>query len=268
MTLSEFNNEFDLLYNNIMSNQAPGLDSYEKSVFLTMAQEEVIKSYFSRALNKTQEGFDDSPQRQIDFSMLIEVKSPSISQGSGTVNLQDSGVVQVALPSDVMMILNEVLTVRRGTGGTGVRLQVIPITYSNYSRLMSKAYKRPMKSQAWRLQVSGTGNAKADLIASYGDYPTGYTIRYVKRPYPIIIEPLENSTIDGYVGGVQSGSTYVPLTVGASTGMPCLLDPIIHRDILQRAVELAKAAYTEGLQGQLILGQTSATNIGVVASNK
>lgn len=37
MTLQEFSDEFDVLYNNIMSNQAPGLDEYEKSVFLTKA---------------------------------------------------------------------------------------------------------------------------------------------------------------------------------------------------------------------------------------
>ncbi len=34
---NEFSSEFDVLYNNITSNQAPGLDDYEKSVFLTKA---------------------------------------------------------------------------------------------------------------------------------------------------------------------------------------------------------------------------------------
>lgn len=37
MTLQEFSDEFDVLYNNITSNQAPGLNEYEKSVFLTKA---------------------------------------------------------------------------------------------------------------------------------------------------------------------------------------------------------------------------------------
>lgn len=35
MIAKEFLNEFDVLYNNIMSNSAPGLNSYEISVFLT-----------------------------------------------------------------------------------------------------------------------------------------------------------------------------------------------------------------------------------------
>lgn len=33
MTCEEFSNEFDILYNNVMSNQAPGLDEYEKKCF-------------------------------------------------------------------------------------------------------------------------------------------------------------------------------------------------------------------------------------------
>ena len=72
MTNSEFSNEFDVLYNNITSNQAPGLDEYEKSVFLTKAQDEIIKAYFNPKSNKVQEGFDGSEKRQIDFSMLIK----------------------------------------------------------------------------------------------------------------------------------------------------------------------------------------------------
>ena len=44
MTNNEFSNEFDVLYQNITSNQAPGLDEYEKSVFLSKAQDEIVKS--------------------------------------------------------------------------------------------------------------------------------------------------------------------------------------------------------------------------------
>lgn len=47
MTLSEFSNEFDILYNNIMSNMAAGLDEYDKSVFLTQAQEELIIGFYT-----------------------------------------------------------------------------------------------------------------------------------------------------------------------------------------------------------------------------
>ena len=63
MTNSEFSNEFDVLYNNITSNQAPGLDEYEKSVFLTKAQDEIVKAYFNPKTNKVHEGFDGNEKR-------------------------------------------------------------------------------------------------------------------------------------------------------------------------------------------------------------
>jgi hypothetical protein len=37
MTNTEFITQFDIFYNNIASNAAPSIDSYEKSVFLTEA---------------------------------------------------------------------------------------------------------------------------------------------------------------------------------------------------------------------------------------
>ena len=68
MTTQEFSNEFDVLYNNIMSNQAPGLNEYEKSVFLTKAQSQLVNEYFN---NRTDGfgggGFDGSQKRQYDF---------------------------------------------------------------------------------------------------------------------------------------------------------------------------------------------------------
>ena len=72
MTNEEFSNEFDVLYNSITSNQAPGLDEYEKSVFLTQAQEDIVRCYFDPKSNKLQEGFDGSQKRQYDFSSLIK----------------------------------------------------------------------------------------------------------------------------------------------------------------------------------------------------
>ena len=82
MTKEEFSNEFDVLYNNVTSNQAPGLDEYEKSVFLTKAQDEILKAYFSPRTNKLQEGFDDNERRQIDFSSITTVKDVTIPSAS------------------------------------------------------------------------------------------------------------------------------------------------------------------------------------------
>jgi hypothetical protein len=256
MTNAEFSNEFDILYNNIMSNQAPGLNEYEKSVFLTKAQDEIVKAYFSP--NKAMEGFDGSEKRQIDFSMITkykrytstatDAKDKVFSQTKDTINTFDPRASYVNLPSDVLMIINETLDVKRGETNS-VTLTVVPLSYTEYNRLMSKPFKRPLKHQAWRLLINLTDNEtsanKAELIAGNGDSITGYTIRYVKRPKAIILTDLEDVTLDGI-----------------STSQNCELDPILHHEILQRAVELAKAAYTGDLQSQVSLGQASQTDIG------
>ena len=244
MTNQEFSNEFDVLYNNIMSNQAPGLDEYEKSVFLTKAQDEIVKNYFNPKGNKYNEGFDGNEKRQIDFSMIM--RSNKISSGF-TDGVFDSRGKVVTINSDVMMILNEYATVTRAqsVGDTNsisetVRLTIVPINYTEYSRLMSKPFKRPLKWQAWRLLTNDGTIKKAEIIVGPNDTLTAYHIRYIKRPQAIILSNLEGVTLDN-----------------KTTAQECELDPILHQEILQRAVELAKAAYTGDLNSNVELGKRS-----------
>lgn len=83
MNIPEFSTQFDILYNNIMSNNAPGLDEYEKSVCLTKAQMELVKNYFNPLGNKYKTGFEQSIKRLTDFSTLIlavNLNPASVSQ--------------------------------------------------------------------------------------------------------------------------------------------------------------------------------------------
>ena len=68
----EILNRFDVLYNNIMSDSAPGLDAYEKSVFWNKATLEVLKNHLNPKGNKYAEGFDFSSKRQVEFSKLVK----------------------------------------------------------------------------------------------------------------------------------------------------------------------------------------------------
>ena len=308
MSVEEMDNMFDVLYNNITSNQAPGLNAYEKSVFLTKGQDEIWKNYFNPRSkgNNTQEGFDGNAKRQIDFSMLttvavtsatsytytavpnetdgngnqIYVRNPTtkVTYPSSSVSysqaydangkvitrengepyyVQNSGTdvsgfgdsifdmrentKSISLPSKMAMAINEMATVNRN--GKSVLLQVIPVKYDEYTRLMSKPYKRPLKYQAWRLINNDVSN-KADIVVGPNDVLTQYTLRYIRRPNPIIVSDLDGLTIEG-IGNTS----------------PCELDPILHEDILQRAVELAKIAWTntgqDNLQAVMQAGQRS-----------
>ena len=59
MTTQEFSLEFDLMYNNISSNQAPGLSEYEKSLFLTQAQEALVLDMYSGKLGSSFESTEE-----------------------------------------------------------------------------------------------------------------------------------------------------------------------------------------------------------------
>ena len=86
MTNTEFSNEFDVLYNSITSNQAPGLDEYEKSVFLTKAQSEILREYFNPRVDGANGGFDGSQKRQYDFSSLIKISALQEVYGNSIAN--------------------------------------------------------------------------------------------------------------------------------------------------------------------------------------
>nr|DAG88013.1 MAG TPA: hypothetical protein [Crassvirales sp.] len=305
MSVEEMDNMFDVLYNNITSNQAPGLNAYEKSVFLTKGQDETMKNYFNPKSkgNNTQEGFDGSAKRQVDFSMLTTVATTSATsytyslvtgktdkdgkpvysrtevtapkstysyteaydsdgnvlkdEKDNVLYIRNEGIdvsdfgaplfdmrentKSVTLPSKLMYAINEMVEVTRND--KKILLQVVPVKFDEYSRLMCKPYKRPLKYQAWRLINNDVVN-KADIVVGPSDILTKYTIRYVRRPNPIIVSNLDGLTIEG-----------------KSTATECELDPILHEEILQRAVELAKVAWTntgqDNLQAVMQAGQRS-----------
>lgn len=242
MTTQEFSNEFDVLYNNIMSNQAPGLDEYEKSVFLTKAQSEILKNYFNPKGNKYQEGFDDSEKRQIDFSTLIKAVKPSAYTGRSYVKFDDRSQL-FQMPSDILFVLNE--TAFNTVDGVNRLINIVPINFDEYSRIISKPYKQPLKNQGWRLfRSAGSVDFISEIIVKTGSTLANYKVRYVKRPKPIILTNLAD--------------TYSNVSIeGLTTVTECELDPILHPEILQRAVELAKAAYTGDIKNIVELGQRS-----------
>lgn len=234
MTTGEFSSEFDVIYNNIMSNSAPGLDEYEKSIFLTNAQSEILKNYFNPKGNKYGEGFDGSQKRQIDFSTLINTSSPTEVTSSYTKFDERSKAYR--MPTNVLFILNETAVVSDRI------ISIVPVAYSEYTRLISKPYKYPFKGIGWRLfQSSSTVDTVSEVIAE--GTISQYKVRYVRRPSPIVLSNIQSDygvTIEG-VGSVTE----------------CELDPILHKEILQRAVELAKMAYLGDPNAIVEMGQRS-----------
>lgn len=296
MTTTEFSNEFDILYNNISSNQAPGLDEYEKSVFLTKAQDELVKAYFNPLTVKTNQGFDASSKRQYDFSTLIKTASIDLnsiqitnSDGSNVIApIKDtSNLIKkidfrselCGLPSDVFLIVNEILEFNKIQKGTSppkitpfTSFSIVPISYTDYTRIMLKPYHYPVKRSAWRL-INGTYNS-ADIIESSIDIKDNtkskiieliykspsidtnlfalksvYTCRYVQQIPPIITINLQGTDLS--IKGIDSKTE-------------CILPEECHSEIVQRAVELAMAAYKGDLTSTIQIGNISGTDLGNV----
>lgn len=246
MTCDEFSDMMTTLLNSYAtqaefgegaSKQEIALDEYEKSVLLTQAQDIVVKSYFDKKKSPTGDGMDDSSERQVDFSSLITSVTLTKSQDQSSV-FDDRGILY-DMPersngaTDVLFILNEKLV--STADGVTKNYVVVPLNYKEYDREMSRPYSQPQKKQAWRLfQNPNTGfDFKSELIPRWDLTTTetisGYKIRYIRRPTPIVLTALPDGlTIDG-----------------VTTKTECELNPILHPDILQKAVELA--AISKGL---------------------
>lgn len=254
MLISEFSDFFDIYFNNITNNQAPGLNEHEKSVFLTRAEKEVVLNHISRqsAGNTLKEGFDDSAKRQADFSVLMKTENCSLYTGTTIAKIDDRSSLYT-FPTDVFIPVNETIVTT-----TDRVLQVLPLRYDEYTKYMSKPYKRPLKNQAWRLMNSGSVSADnapnpgtatkyVEIITNSWDSIKGYIIRYVRTPKPII---LANLAADGLSIDGQSAQS-----------SECELDPILHEEVLHRAVELAKIHWTQtgqdNMQAVMQAGQRS-----------
>ena len=241
MTPTEFCNQFDVLYNNETSNKAPNLNGYEKSVFATKAELEILKNYFNPKGNKYTEGFDDSPKRHIDFSSLIV-----------EVTTEQNDDTFPYFPNDAIAILEEtaeeVLSETTFDDDTSTevtqyttpkKVLVVPISYTEYQRMLSRPYPYPNKRQIWRVTIDNgikfVGHGPNSVVQSY-------TIRYVRIPEPIILEDLPTG-----------------LSIDSKTTQSTTIDAPkeLHEEILQRAVELAKIAWLGDLNGQLTGGQRS-----------
>lgn len=345
MTNEEFSNEFDVLYNSITSNQAPGLDEYEKSVFLTKAQDEIILQYFNPRGNKFQEGFDSSRKRQIDFKNLLRTirftPEYKIDNKKDYYDQQlekfDNRSIVYPIPDNILLFINESLTT-----STGEIKIVHPISMDDYTLLMQKPFQYPPKKFVWRLlnsysfnmapsfqirrkednslvctiqndsegkiiifdyiitgseggsvtsnticdniiKIKGVGSVEVlknyskqfnvnisindstksaqvntlilpmqsqivELIGYNINADSTYTLKYIKRPNPIILDNLPDNLS---IQGIHYKSS-------------CELDSIIHQEILQRAVELAKAVYQGNLDTQIAIGSNSQTNLGII----
>lgn len=219
MTTSELSNEFDILFNNISSNKAPGLEPYEKSVLLTQAQEEIIKGLYNG--NLVGESFETTEELRRYIEGLV--KTEELQPIEGTFTAMDSRSKFFELPSEVWFITYEQVIVREGSYNKIIK--VVPMRQDEWHKSKNNPFKMPNDDKIIRLD---SGEGIIELSTTYKSNIT-YLIKYVKRPDPIILEDLP----------------YGLSINGEDKEAGCKLNTALHRIILERAVQLAHKIFTQ-----------------------
>lgn len=215
MTTEEFSNEFDVLINAYSTLDSPlNFDEYEKSIFLTKAQEELVEGlYTGKALG---DSFEDTEQIRRYLDSLV--KTVELTCSSANSGLSTKSVV-ATLPDDIWFITYESATLQSDNSCiNNKQVQVIPVTQDEYHRIKGNPFRRPNSRKVLRLDI---GKYKVELISE--EAIKSYLVRYLSRPNPIILLDLpENLKINKL-----------------HTKTECELNPGIHKTILELAVNLA-----------------------------
>lgn len=227
MTLEELSNEFDVLINSNSSLESFGhqldplkFDEYEKSVHLTKAQEELIAQLYSSV-----SGFESTEQIRRYLGNLVE---------SDTIDTYDynkgvsSNSVYAELPKDLMYITYESATINGDSDCLNNKtVQVIPVTQDEYHRIKENPFRKPNSRKVLRLDL---GDNRVELVSDKNINVSKYYVRYLRRPYPIILTDLT----DGLTINKENKSKQ------------CELSPELHRMILQVAVTNALQSRSQG----------------------
>lgn len=229
-TCQEWSLEFDLLYNNIVSDKAPGLNEYEKSVFLTRAQEEVITELYK---GSTGESFEETELLVSALDSLVKQADCKQTEGDGDIIKISPDSLVFRNPAD--MWLRTVETCLINTGCDNDYVSVVPVTQDEYWRTIGDPFKGANNRRVLRLSYStiseknGEGYSKEKYSEIISKYPVvRYGVRYIAQPEPIILEDLED--------GLSIN--------GKSEKQTCKLPEELHYAILKAAVSLAKAVWS------------------------
>jgi hypothetical protein len=152
--------------------------------------------------------------------LVTEDTLSPIQGNSGVIGINSNSKF-FTLPENLLFITYEDVTVSDGKCGEGSKLDVYPITQDEYHKIKRNPFRGANDRRALRLDLS---DGVIEVVSKYN--VTDYYIRYLRKPDPIILEELDELTIDG-----------------ESAPSECELHESLHRRILERAV-------TEALQSK------------------
>lgn len=216
------------------------LDEYEKSLFLTEAQNELVQCAYqarqstkSDALTVFAEGFENSEFNRKILQPLIRDASISIGGYQSSPLLGSESIEYFNLYQDLNNQLH-VYTIQfnesplaivyegallSGDACSGLSTaQVIPTSLDELHKILNNPFKQPNNKRILRLDIA---NNSVQLVTN--QIVADYVCRYLSKPSPIITTTLPSDlAIEGY-----------------NITTDCELNSITHNAIVDAAIEIA-----------------------------
>lgn len=229
MTLEEFSNEFDVLLNSYSDSEIFSeknlikLDEYEKSIFLTKAQEEIVLGLYNGTIKAP---FENTEEVRRYLANLICTESISDST-------TESGLTKYSYIYDLSLLDNPVWFITFEQVlleddalecGNNRYASVVPTTQDDLFNILKNPFKGPSKDRVLRLDILSDS---VEIISKYSI--AEYTLRYIRKVNPIILIDLPDNLS---INNVKISSE-------------CELHEALHKLILDRAVQLAIVSKTK-----------------------
>lgn len=218
MNVQEFSNSFDTLLQPYIAKESfseqnnLAFDEYEKSIFLTKAQEQIVLELYQE--------LEQSEEVRKYLSNLIKTYNyvPVGEQDETLIN-NNFKSYKVEISNDILFMIYEQCTLSDENNCINNKIvSVVPTIHDDLDKVLKNPFKSPNSRKVIRLDFDN----KIELISKYNI--SNYKVRYLKKPNPIILIALEDNL------SINNGDTKV------SNGET---NPILHERIVQRAVQLA-----------------------------
>ena len=218
MNVREFSNSFDTLLQPYIAEESfseqnnLAFDEYEKSVFLTKAQEQIVLELYQE--------LEQSEEVRKYLSNLIKTDNyvPVGEQDETLIN-NNFKSYKVEISNSILFMIYEQCTLSDENNCINNKIvSVVPTIHDDLDKILKNPFKSPNSRKVIRLDFDN----KIELISKYNI--SNYKVRYLKKPNPIILVALEDNL------SINNGDTKV------SNGET---NPILHERIVQRAVQLA-----------------------------
>lgn len=237
LTANEMKYLFQLKFNSLFEFSAPAYDDRQISELLTEAQFRVFLRRYNPFGNKYIKGAESDEQRKRDLEQLIRAglytsNGDPIPDGVSEIFQSDvqGGVhpngIFFDMPDDFLYALEEAVKLEDST----IESIVVPVTHDEYLANINNPFKKPYKRAVWRMEISranhfdsgeedSSTSKRTEIILPSGEAIEYYRLRYLAYPPNIVCNEYE-----------------------PEKQKHCILDGSLHRDIVDEAVSMAKAA--------------------------